>query len=132
MDCIEVNRDYADTRRNGRRAGMHVFAYEEAYGPVPAGCVVMHTCDNPKCINPKHLVAGTQADNVRDCIAKGRGNRPKGERNGHSKMTEETVVYAMARMLAGEKQKSVTAFFGVDQSIMSEIWTGKIWKEALK
>lgn len=38
------------------------------------GFVIMHSCDNPKCINPKHLVAGTQAKNIRDAASKGKMN----------------------------------------------------------
>ena len=40
--------------------------------PIPEGMVVMHTCDNPGCCNPNHLILGTQRQNIEDCIAKGR------------------------------------------------------------
>lgn len=40
---------------------------------IPAGMVVMHSCDNPPCCNPAHLRAGSQLDNVRDRDRKGRG-----------------------------------------------------------
>lgn len=43
-------------------------------GEIPAGLVVMHTCDNPCCVNPDHLVIGTTQDNLADMRAKGRGN----------------------------------------------------------
>lgn len=42
------------------------------HGPIPDGLVIMHSCDNPGCINPDHLAMGTQASNLRDMRAKGR------------------------------------------------------------
>src|SRR5271166_6441673 len=58
---------------DGRVVAAHVFAHETASGtPVPIGCVVMHSCDNPLCVNPDHLKAGTQAQNMRDASLRGR------------------------------------------------------------
>lgn len=52
---------------------VHWLSYEIANGPVPKGLWVLHTCDQPMCVNPKHLFAGTPLDNARDRKAKGRG-----------------------------------------------------------
>jgi hypothetical protein len=51
----------------------HRMAWELKHGPVPDGMVVMHTCDNPPCCNPEHLMLGTPGDNNRDRVKKGRG-----------------------------------------------------------
>jgi len=48
----------------------HRKAFKDKYGYAPE--VVMHKCDNPACVNPDHLVAGTQSDNIKDCVSKGR------------------------------------------------------------
>lgn len=53
-----------------RRA--HRVAYEVAHAPIPAGMVVMHSCDNPPCVRLSHLSVGTVQANVTDAIAKGR------------------------------------------------------------
>ena len=47
-------------------------------GKDPKGYVVMHTCDNPGCVNPAHLSLGTQKDNIKDMIQKGRYVKPVG------------------------------------------------------
>ena len=55
----------------------HRVAYVLAHGSIPGGLVVMHTCDVPGCVNPAHLVLGTQQANIADRDAKGRGAKVK-------------------------------------------------------
>lgn len=54
----------------------HRFSYELHQGAIPDGMVICHRCDNPPCVRPDHLFAGTQKDNIHDMDAKGRGKRP--------------------------------------------------------
>ena len=74
---------------NGRRCEVyaHRYAWERVNGPVPEGLLVLHTCDNPGCVNPAHLFVGTFGDNNRDTVAKGRHYTPFGRgprcRRGH-------------------------------------------------
>ena len=55
----------------------HRVMWEHLNGPIPSDMVVMHTCDNRACCNPDHLELGTQADNVRDMMKKGRARTGK-------------------------------------------------------
>lgn len=53
----------------------HRMSYSIHKGPIPDGLCVLHSCDNPKCVNPEHLRAGTQSDNIKDRMLRGRTNR---------------------------------------------------------
>lgn len=56
----------------GKTRRAHRVAYETFKGAIPAGLLILHRCDNPSCVNPEHLRAGTQAENMQEMVAKGR------------------------------------------------------------
>lgn len=69
---------YGRISYKGEAAYAHRVAYELLVGPIPADKPhIMHSCDNPPCINPAHLLAGTPLDNMQDRDRKGRGNKGK-------------------------------------------------------
>lgn len=122
---------YGVVGREGNRVGTtlaHRLVAEETHGPIPAEVVVMHSCDNPPCCNPKHLIVGTIAANVADCEKKGRGNHPRGEETGTAKLTEEKVSRMRAMRREGGTIKELSAAFRVGTTAVTYALTGKTWK----
>jgi hypothetical protein len=105
-------------------------AWEMQHGPVPPGLNVLHKCDNPPCVNPRHLFLGTQADNTNDAIGKGRHVPPRGERNGQSKLTTDQVAEIRRLRAAGLSGKTIAARFGVSQATVSMIHRARRWTTA--
>ena len=70
-----VRGGYGQFRVDGKLVQVHRYSFFLHHGFYPP--VVMHTCDNPPCINPFHLLAGTTALNIADCVAKGRHGSSK-------------------------------------------------------
>lgn len=97
-------------------------------GEIPKGIFVCHHCDNPKCINPKHLFLGTPLDNVRDMIAKGRGNKVKGAQIGTSKLTNKQVIEIRKRELP---RQQLAEKYNVSVGSIDLILAGKTWKHLL-
>lgn len=87
--------------------------------------VILHSCDNPPCVNPAHLSAGTHADNIKDCVSKRRRARRK-PRAG--KLSDDQVREIRQRYAAGERQYPLAAEYGVNQSTISDIVRGKLLK----
>lgn len=120
-------RGYGYFYANGRYTYGHIFSFELANGySVPE---VRHSCDNPPCCNPKHLLGGTHRDNIRDTNE--RGHQPKGETHGHVKLTEAQVLEAKRRYIPFDRMDGASAIareFGVSQTAVSYAISGRQWK----
>jgi hypothetical protein len=118
---------YGRFRLNSRNRFAHQVAYELTCGPIPAGCIVMHTCDTPGCVNPAHLRLGTVAENNADKMAKGRHRVVplKGERNGAAKLTAEAVRAIRASRLSSRRE---AALYGVSPEAIQQVRRGLTWR----
>lgn len=89
------NAGYGSFRMNSSKPteGAHRISYKIANGTIGDGLFVLHKCDNKKCVNPSHLFLGSQKDNVRDCINKGRNFFLKRRfcKNGHE-LSPDNIV----------------------------------------
>lgn len=134
--CMEwkgaVNKDgYAACNAYGlfRSQALHREVHRLCNGESPK--VVMHTCDNPKCINPKHLVSGTPATNLRDKLIKGR--QAKGEKNGRAKLnTAKVLALREMQKTQGATYKELSDYFGVSVSTVGRVLSGTNWGHVCK
>jgi hypothetical protein len=125
----QVVKSYSIDRRT-RKA--HRVSWELTSGKIPDGMCVLHTCDNPPCVNPSHLFLGTQRDNVRDCEIKGRKTNPpirNGEDNNHSRFTVEQVREIRERYSKGDvSQASLAREYGTSYNAIWCIVNRKTWR----
>lgn len=119
--CIKGGRygwmSYGETRIAAHRA-----MFDIVHGFLPR--VVMHTCDNPPCVNPNHLKAGTQADNVADRVSKGRCGDHTGTANGRAKLTEKEVIEIRK---SEDSTKALSHKYGVNISSIRMIKRRETW-----
>ena len=93
---------------------------------IPVGMHVMHSCDNPKCVNPAHLSVGTPKQNHDDMVAKGRKRivAPPGERNGKSIINAEIVKQIRA---SDDSHAALARRFGVSPNCVRGVRVGRTW-----
>ena len=130
---------YGITTVAGRQMYAHRLIYEVINGPIPPGIEICHNCpsgDNPSCINPAHLFAGTRKENAQDMGRKGRGvfqvhpeKAPLGERNGNVKLTKDQVIEI--RLLKEKGLATITQIamnFGVTDSAICKVIFRRTWR----
>lgn len=111
-------------QQNSIRA--HRYAFQLAYGPIPVGMLVLHTCDVGICVRPDHLYLGTAKDNARDRDSRGRANTARGEKAGGAKLTGSQVLQIRESYGRGNKQRDIAAEYGVTQSAISRIVNARV------
>jgi hypothetical protein len=131
------NKGYGQSGLKGKSIKAHRLSYLTFVGEIPNNLHVLHTCDNPTCVNPKHLFLGTNQDNMNDKVNKNR--QAKGEDNGRSKLVQEevdeirTLYSAELEERAKGKgtqltQKELAKRFKVSQAEINDILNNKRWK----
>lgn len=108
----------------------HRLSYRLHCGPIPEGAVVCHSCDTRCCVNPSHLWVGTQQENLRDCVRKGRLNpgRFPGEAHRDAKLTEEAVQEIRADLGKYGFRKRLAQKFGVAEGTISNVRARFSWR----
>ena len=100
----------------------HRLYWAMSMGPIAAGLLVLHKCDNPPCLNPAHLFLGTNKDNAVDKIKKGR------QGPGRAKLTRQEATEIRRLYATGNYfQRELANLYGVSRSTIATISLGRSW-----
>ena len=123
-DSTISDHGYGDFWCLGKRCRAHRISWEIYYGEIPEGILVLHKCDNKRCINPAHLYLGTNSDNMKDYL-----ERSKDPTIGcfHSRLTSDEVE--LVNILYRNKklnQTQLAEFLDVSRSVIYNAIHGNI------
>lgn len=126
----KLNSGYGETTIKGKKITVHRLSYMLAYGPIPKGKLIMHTCDVPLCVRPDHLRLGTDADNRADSVAKNR--HAHGEMFKRLAKLTERKVLELRRLRRTDPKKWTGAAlgkrYGITASSATGIWLRYTWR----
>jgi hypothetical protein len=106
----------------------HVFSFMIHRGREPKG-LVMHSCNNPLCVNPDHLLEGTQKQNIEYAVSLGR--MAHGSRNGSAKLTEQQARDIFVAYKSGDfTQQALASEYGISHIMVGFIVRRMKWQRA--
>jgi hypothetical protein len=125
-ECIEWPRHigthgYGVLNYEGKKQTAHRVAYQLAVGPIPEGLHILHRCDNRPCINPRHLFAGTNRENIADMDAKGR-------RRYRTKLTAQAVASIRLEAAMGVSRSVLAYRHGVSRQSVNDVVWRRTWR----
>lgn len=92
-------------------------------GAIPGKLCVLHTCDNPRCCNPKHLFLGTRAENMRDMCQKGRHHNGAGQKRNTILRGEADLIRVLLDF--GTSIKTVSDFMNISIGTIDSVRSNK-------
>lgn len=110
----------------------HRYSYIKHVGEIPAGMVVMHTCDRPVCCNPEHLKLGTQKENLADMHKKGRNRAGVGESHRKAVLNKEQVMEIRKLAREGAKTAELAEKFKVKDYVIYQVKNNITWKHLIE
>ena len=121
-------KDYGSGWINGHKDGAHRVAYQLFVGEIPDGLEVMHSCNTPMCVNPKHLSLGTHAQNMAQTAKRRKSMSPaRGTRHGLAKLTDEKAEQARQLSRQGLSFKRIGVMLGVSGTSIRNVVRGVTW-----
>jgi hypothetical protein len=120
---------YGTITVNYRKWYCHRYSFFLTHGQEPNG-FLLHSCDNPLCVNPNHLREGTAADNSKDMAAKGRSPH-LGERSPQAKLTDQKVREIRTRIANGETQAAISRELKMSIGTINGVYHMKRWKHVI-
>lgn len=120
---------YGRIYAGGRLWLAHRLSYFFAHSKCPDSLCVLHSCDNPACVNPKHLSLGTKKDNAVDRDIKGRAADHSGENHGRHKVSQDDVA-AIRHLHATEglTYREIGRRFNISRQAVGHIIRGETWR----
>ena len=116
----EHDKGYGRITYKGKSIFMHRYSYERFKGFIPENMNVCHTCDVTCCVNPAHLFLGTQGDNLRDMIKKGR--------NVGAAKLNVSQVREIKKLLQYQQCTEIAKVYNILPRAIRNIRNGSSWK----